>query len=1321
MSRLVVLIAGLGLCLGGLVGCDDDPDEPSCEDECSEEGVLQCNGDLDGIEVCEPDEDGCLVWTEDETCGDAQQCDEDATECVCQDGCENSGESWCDGDLIVECVEDSDGCLIEEEQQNCENTEQSCELDEDDMAVCVGGCTDECDVEGESQCDTTTETIQICRMEGDCLVWVDDTDCAETDQFCDDSGDVTECVDTCSDECDLDATQCAEDVVQVCVLGGSGCNEWQDDEDCSTLDPVQTCEDSSGDAVCVLECTSECDTDGAQQCSVDDVIQTCTLDDSNGCFYWIDGTDCTTDADYCDDSGDPVECATCTNGCDTEGTTQCSATTEEVETCTADDNGCLDWAVGINCADTSQVCADGACVDVGLEASCSDPVVVSEAHYAIAGDDFTADFVNTQSLTGSGCYSYTFPDDPRIDAVFEVALAAGETLRVRELGGLDAVLSLQNACGDTETCTFSEDFDETDGHDHTATTAERVYVIVEAYSDDPSSTDYDIRIDIVEDEVCGDGEDNDADGLIDCEDDDCFSDTCPEICDDGEDNDADGDTDCDDADCEAIEECQPYQGVYEIFETGDPIDIEGVSIVFTPDAGDPNGFTLDSTDGLTEYPVTPGSGDTSTILSPGDSTSEEYEFAHLAAFPFYGIDYTSIFVGSNGFVTFGSGRTSSFSTESSFFSQPIASAFADDLDPEDDGTVTVDEFSDHVVVTFDAVPHWWDTETNSFQTILRADGTVEFHYVEINEPTIVVGVGSGQGVEPYPGEVDLFSLPPEVVCDDSEDNDLDGLTDCDDPDCASVDCAEVCDDGFDNDTDGDTDCADSDCGDADECDESLNCGDEVDNDLDGDIDCADSDCAASLACGPGSCENPIIVDTFPYTDSGSDFSEGFYDHLLFEDDTCLDQDGSREGVYMVNLLAGDVLTVSEFGSLDAVFSLQTTCGAAEVCEYSEDLGESDEADGMTFVASTDMTVYVIVEADYSTAADAYSIQIDVQQYTPDVGDLIITEVMQNPDAVDDSVGEWFEVYNPTDMPVVLTGAVISDAGTDSHTIATPGFIIFGGETLVFGNNADTATNGGVNVDYEYADISLDGADEIVITNADGVELDRIEYDGGTEWPNPTGASMQLSRTAIDGALNDDGLYWCESIEEIVAMGDLGTPGMSNGLCASIIHVDEDFEVDPGWTICDGDTPCDWEWGTPTAGPDACAGGTGCYGTNMSGDYSSSTDGANNFVEFGPIDLSAVSNAQLLFDMYLDSEDGWDDAWLEVSADGSVPYDVLTPTTPAYDGTDVWEADILEWTPVTADLSSYVGSSTVYIRWVFDADGSVTYPGFYFDNVAVYTP
>jgi len=75
--------------------------------------------------------------------------------------------------------------------------------------------------------------------------------------------------------------------------------------------------------------------------------------------------------------------------------------------------------------------------------------------------------------------------------------------------------------------------------------------------------------------------------------------------------------------------------------------------------------------------------------------------------------------------------------------------------------------------------------------------------VDMEVPTQPHAVSSGPAWRP----------PPAVeVCDDGLDDDLDGLVDCEDSDCAASSlCMEDCDDGVDNDVDGLTDCLDDDC------------------------------------------------------------------------------------------------------------------------------------------------------------------------------------------------------------------------------------------------------------------------------------------------------------------------------------------------------------------------------------------------------------------------------------------------------------------------------------------------------------------------------
>jgi len=93
------------------------------------------------------------------------------------------------------------------------------------------------------------------------------------------------------------------------------------------------------------------------------------------------------------------------------------------------------------------------------------------------------------------------------------------------------------------------------------------------------------------------------------------------------------------------------------------------------------------------------------------------------------------------------------------------------------------------------------------------------------------------------------------------DDDGDGLTDCEDPDCHfAPNCPHErsCDDGLDDDGDAGADCLDPDCFGAEICadqiaDDAIEtaCDDEADDDADGAVDCADFDCAFSLPCFAG--------------------------------------------------------------------------------------------------------------------------------------------------------------------------------------------------------------------------------------------------------------------------------------------------------------------------------------------------------------------------------------------------------------------------------------------------------------------------------------
>ncbi|MBK1827502.1 lamin tail domain-containing protein [Haloferula rosea] len=177
--------------------------------------------------------------------------------------------------------------------------------------------------------------------------------------------------------------------------------------------------------------------------------------------------------------------------------------------------------------------------------------------------------------------------------------------------------------------------------------------------------------------------------------------------------------------------------------------------------------------------------------------------------------------------------------------------------------------------------------------------------------------------------------------------------------------------------------------------------------------------------------------------------------------------------------------------------------------------------------------------------------------------LIISEIMQDPSAVGDSNGEYFELYNPTGAAIDIDGWVIKDAGSNTHTISNGGPLeVPAGGFLVLGNNADFATNGSVVVGYEYSGFFLGNSDDEVILEDDlGAEIDRVEYDGGPNFPDPSGASMELKDLTLD---NNVGGNWAEAITEIVPGGDKGTPGAGPpvgngqlGLSLDVASISED--------------------------------------------------------------------------------------------------------------------------------------------------------------------
>ncbi len=88
---------------------------------------------------------------------------------------------------------------------------------------------------------------------------------------------------------------------------------------------------------------------------------------------------------------------------------------------------------------------------------------------------------------------------------------------------------------------------------------------------------------------------------------------------------------------------------------------------------------------------------------------------------------------------------------------------------------------------------------------------------------------------------------------------------------------------------------------------------------------------------------------------------------------------------------------------------------------------------------------------------------DSDARAPQVNELLITELLINPAAVDDSLGEWVELLNLSSDTLSLEGCGLRDSGRNSYTFPE-GTTIGPGARLVVGRSADRGTNGGAAVD-----------------------------------------------------------------------------------------------------------------------------------------------------------------------------------------------------------------------------------------------------------------
>jgi hypothetical protein len=300
-------------------------------------------------------------------------------------------------------------------------------------------------------------------------------------------------------------------------------------------------------------------------------------------------------------------------------------------------------------------------------------------------------------------------------------------------------------------------------------------------------------------EICDDGADNDADGLIDCFDPDCAGiPPCgPEAgqCDDGVDNDADGTTDCFDVDCIGDPAC--FEGDAATCSDGVDNDADGATDCADLDCSGiglcgpeicDDGFDNDG-DGLIDcFDVLD-----CPVGSPACPAATNDECVGAVDIPIAGGGVYTAFMDSTS-ATLGTDPLPSIAC-------PVVGAFDNDIwfsfVPDVDMVAEIH--------TCDALG--WDTDLLVYEDLTNdctamteiacsGDATIltgcQAFYSHVQFVSVTAGVtyririGSWSAGSNGIGTLTLNMVVPSAeICDDGIDNDLDGLIDCIDPDCFS--------------------------------------------------------------------------------------------------------------------------------------------------------------------------------------------------------------------------------------------------------------------------------------------------------------------------------------------------------------------------------------------------------------------------------------------------------------------------------------------------------------------------------------------------------
>jgi len=205
-------------------------------------------------------------------------------------------------------------------------------------------------------------------------------------------------------------------------------------------------------------------------------------------------------------------------------------------------------------------------------------------------------------------------------------------------------------------------------------------------------------------------------------------------------------------------------------------DLAHSTLHFRPD-GSPDYYAVCREPYVQQFPVDPADGTPTPIW---DDYAAEIILADGATVSFFGRTYDRVFVGSNGYITFGTPDTAAVSTWNNHFALPRIAAFFVDLAPVGPDHVSYKQLPDRLVVTYRDMRLSANREKrNDFQVAISLlDGSIDITWLQCDtNDEIIVGLSRGYADLTTHDPSDLSALAACCPCGDLTADTFVGLED----------------------------------------------------------------------------------------------------------------------------------------------------------------------------------------------------------------------------------------------------------------------------------------------------------------------------------------------------------------------------------------------------------------------------------------------------------------------------------------------------------------------------------------------------------------